>query len=82
MSEEKKARSVEDIRQEYSNLCTKAGHIQYQLKVWKDDLDLLNDQLKELNLEAAKAAQAEQAAKDAAAAAAATPVAAEQPAQE
>lgn len=54
MSEEKKEnRKVEVIQQEYQNLCMKAGHLQYSIKCHKDDLALVNEQLRELNLEAA-----------------------------
>lgn len=59
MTEQAKHRSVDEIRQEYSNLCSKAGHLQYSIKCLKDDLELVNEQLKELNLEAAAAANAE-----------------------
>ncbi len=59
MSEEKKSRTVEEIRQEYSGLCAKAGHIQYQVAVMNEDLNTLNNQLKDLNFEAAKAAQSQ-----------------------
>lgn len=53
MSEVNK-RTLDEVRQEYSNLCAKAGHVQYQIAVLGDDLKLINDQIKELNLEAAK----------------------------
>lgn len=56
-AEEKKKRSVEEIRNEYGQLCAKAGHVQYQIAVLSDDLKFVNEQLKELNFEAAKAAQ-------------------------
>ena len=39
----------------------KAGHLQYQIEVFSDDLDLVNQSLKDLNFEAA-ALQAKQKA--------------------
>lgn len=53
MSEQAK-RSLEDIQKDYQSLCLKAGHIQYQIYVHTSDLGLLNDQIKDLNFEAAK----------------------------
>lgn len=49
-----KKRTLAEVHQEYSNLCAKAGNLQYQITVFNEDLDLVNDQLKELNFEAAK----------------------------
>ena len=78
MNEEAKVtRSVAEIQQEYQGLCTRAGHIQYQLHIFKKDLDLVNEQLQALNFEAAASARAEQEAKDKAASDAATEVKAE-----
>ena len=48
-----KARTIDDLHREYSQMCSKAGHTQYQISVLKKDLELLNEQLKALNLEAA-----------------------------
>jgi hypothetical protein len=50
---EKKERTVPEISQEYSGLCTKAGHLQYQINTLQKDLELLNGTLRDLNLEAA-----------------------------
>jgi hypothetical protein len=61
MSEEKKVRSVSDIHVEYSQLCSRAGHLQYQLHVLSKDLDIINDQLRALNLEAATLSSKEEA---------------------
>lgn len=47
-------RTLAEVSQEYSNLCAKAGNIQYQIQVFGDDLKLVNEQLKDLNFEAAK----------------------------
>lgn len=57
--EEKKHRSVQEIQGEYQNLCAKAGHIQYSIKCFQDDLALVNNSLKELNLEAAASSRAD-----------------------
>jgi hypothetical protein len=51
-------RTLEVITKEYSDLCAKAGHIQYQVGVLSTELATLNDKLKELNLEAAALAKA------------------------
>lgn len=57
MSEEaKKPRTVQDIQGEYQGLCAKAGHLQYQISALSADLKIINDTLKELNLEAFKLA--------------------------
>lgn len=49
-------RTVEAIHKDYSQLCSQAGHLQYQIVTLQQDLDILNKQLRELNLEAAKLA--------------------------
>lgn len=65
MSEVKK-RTIADIQAEYQGSCTRAGHLQYQVFTLQKDLDLLNDKLRELNLEAAAVQRAEDEAKAAA----------------
>lgn len=47
-------RTVDDIHKEYSNLAAKAGHVNYNIFVLTNDLKLLNDQMRDLNIEAAK----------------------------
>lgn len=47
-------RTLAEVTQDYSNLCAKAGNLQYQIQVFGEDLKLVNEQLKELNFEAAK----------------------------
>lgn len=47
-------RTVDDIRNEYSQLCAKAGHVNYQIFQLSSDLKLINEQLRDLNLEATK----------------------------
>ena len=49
---EKKSRKLSDIQAEYQGNCTKAGHLQYQIKTLSDDLAMVNGVLRELNLEA------------------------------
>lgn len=63
MSEEaKKTRTVEEIQQEYTQLCCKAGHTQYQISGLEKDLEMINSSLRELNFEAAAASAAKAAA--------------------
>lgn len=47
-------RDIKAIEQEFSNLCAKAGHLQYQVAVLSEDLNLVNEEIKKLNFEAAK----------------------------
>lgn len=63
----KEPRPLTEIQQEYHELCTRAGHIQYQISALKIDLDLVNASLREVNLEAFEAQKAEKAAQAAAA---------------
>ena len=46
-------RTFEEIQQEFSVKCTKAGHLQYQITAFQSDLEVLNRQMRDLNLEAA-----------------------------
>lgn len=60
MSEQTKApRAVSEIQNEYQNLCTKAGHINYQIFVLSNDLGLVQETLRDLNMEAMAAQKAE-----------------------
>lgn len=54
MSENKEPRTVEIIHKEYSAVCSQAGHIQYQIFTLKKDLEILNQQARDLNFEAAQ----------------------------
>ena len=65
MSEETKkvSRSVAEIQGEYQALCTRAGHIQYQVFTLSKDLDMLNESMRNLNFEASEASKAEAAPK-------------------
>lgn len=57
----KKGRSVQDIQEEYTRLCAKAGHLQYQVFTHSKDLEMVNETLRELNIEASQQAATEQA---------------------
>lgn len=59
---EKPKRSIPEIQGEYQTLCTKAGHVQYQIFTLSKDLEMMNQELRDLNLEAA-AVKAEEDAK-------------------
>jgi len=48
-----KARGIPEIQQEFTNLCAKAGHLQYQVFTYSRDLETLNNQMRDLNFEAA-----------------------------
>jgi len=70
MSETKAAapeRTLQDIQQQYTGLCNKAGHMQYQIFTFEKDLALINQTLRDLNFEAAalQAKEAQKAAEDA-----------------
>ena len=60
---EKKARTREDIQMEYSQLCARAGQLQYQIYALGKDLEIVDKSLLDLNLEAAKLDQDASAAK-------------------
>lgn len=62
----KPPRSFSEIQTEYQGLCTKAGHLNYQLFTLNKDLAMVNDTLRDLNLEAAAAKEAETKAAEAA----------------
>lgn len=53
------SRKVEEIKQEYSNLALKAGTIQYEVLAKQKDLALINERLRDLNLEYVQATNAE-----------------------
>lgn len=52
MSETK--RTLAEVHQEYANICSKYGNLVYQSNVFRCDAELLFEQLKELNFEAAR----------------------------
>lgn len=70
----KAPRSIPEINNEYQQLCLQAGHIQYQVFCHEKDLVILNDQLRDLNLEGAAAQQAAKEAEKVAAEKAASQV--------
>jgi len=50
---EEQERTIEEIQKEYSLVCAEAGQAQYQLFILQKDLEIKNDRLRKLNLEAA-----------------------------
>jgi hypothetical protein len=54
MSEENKPRTIPEIQQEYQSHCLRAGDIQYRITQYQSDLDLVNNRLRDLNIEAAQ----------------------------
>lgn len=56
-------RTIPEIQQEYQNLCLKAGQLQYQVYTFSKDLEMVNKELRDLNLEAAAVNAAQEAAK-------------------
>ena len=60
MSEVK--RTVAEIQQDYQGLAMKAGHTQYQIYTLERDLELMNQTLRDLNIEASKIQQEEKSA--------------------
>ena len=65
MPEDKKVevRPLQVIQQEYTQLCTKAGDLQYKIRCFQTDLETVNGQLLSLNHEAVTSQEA--AAKEA-----------------
>lgn len=63
---EKPARGIPEIQQEYQSLCTKLGHLEYQMDAISKDANMVKSELRDLNLEAAaiqaKAPKPEEAA--------------------
>ena len=46
-------RTFETIQNEFASLCARAGYLQYQVFTFNKDLDVINDQVRSLNFEAA-----------------------------
>lgn len=46
-----KERTMQDVQNDYQNFLNRAGQNQYQIHCLKNDLDLINGKLKDLNLE-------------------------------
>ncbi len=53
MSDQKPSKTIQDIQQEYQGLCTKLGHMEYQVYTINKDIELLKSTLRDLNFEAA-----------------------------
>lgn len=51
--EAKKERTMNDVQQEFSTLCTRLGHLQYQVYIHGKDSEILSNQMRDLNFEAA-----------------------------
>jgi len=64
--EKKQHRDVAVLSQEYTQLCAKAGDLQYRISVFKKDLDMVNKAMTDLNHEAAASAAASKAAEESA----------------
>lgn len=62
MENQKLQRSSAEIQSEYQQLCTKAGHLQYSVSQGKKDLDLINDSLRQLQVEHSLAKKREEVA--------------------
>lgn len=64
---QKQERTISDIQNQYSVTCAKAGQLQYQIHTLNKELGLINEQLRDLNLEAAvvKAKQDQQSSLEA-----------------
>lgn len=69
--EQKKARTLSEVEQEYAGLCQRLGHLTYQIDAFKKDSDQLSATLRDLNLEAFDIKNKEKAAAQAVLAAAA-----------
>lgn len=63
MSESKKSRTLEEIQREYTVILQRAGYLQYQQFVTEKDLAMVNESLRNLNLEANEVQTAQAAAK-------------------
>lgn len=54
----KSHRKVEEILQEFTNMSARVGQLQYQINVYKRDLEMLYSSMEKLSIEAAEAKQA------------------------
>lgn len=52
MSEASKPRTLEEVNQEFSSLCARAGQAQYQKSCIEKDLEMFNEEIRKLNVEA------------------------------
>lgn len=58
MSESK---SVEQITKEFSELCLRAGNLQFEIELKQKDLSMINEELKSLNFQYMEAKNAQAA---------------------
>lgn len=63
ISKKVSVRSKEEINQEYSQLCLKAGELQHRIQVSQKDLVKMNSRIDELHTEAEACHQKEEAEK-------------------
>lgn len=56
----KAPRKIQEIQAEYSQVLQRAGQCQYQISVFKKDLEMFNTTLRDLNAEAFAAKEAEE----------------------
>ena len=56
-TEKAEPRDLNSISKEYTEIAARAGALQYQILVLKQDLDLINDKMKSLNLEGSERAK-------------------------
>ncbi len=54
VTEVKKERTLDDVRNEYSQSAAKLGHLWYQIGELTKDTALLSSQMRDLNFEASK----------------------------
>lgn len=54
----KAPRALPEIQADYQRLCSQSGQLQYQVYAIKRDLDVINEQIRDLNFEGAAAQQA------------------------
>lgn len=66
MSAFKAPRDLQVIQNEYTGLCTRAGHLGYQIETLNKDLAIIHETLRDLNAEANAAQKAKLEAEEAA----------------
>ncbi len=62
MSDNQKPKTYQELRNEFTQLCAKAGSVQYQIYAFQRDLEQLNNALRDINITGAQMLKAEQAA--------------------
>lgn len=56
-------REMKEIQEEYHRLCINAGQVQYQLTVYQQELNNINERLRSINNEGAARTQLDKASK-------------------